>query len=318
MTVSEQQTPIMLAVVGDSAAGKTTLTAGLVQTIGPELVSVICADDYHRYDRKQRAENGLTPLHPDCNYLDILTQHMALIRAGEPILKPVYNHHDGSFDPPTYLTPCEFVIVEGLHGLSTDGLRGSFDITVYLDPPEELRRRWKVQRDTAKRGYTREQVLAGLDKRERDSADFIRPQKAYADMVVRFQPPPKEADDAHLDASLTLYTSLAQPDLTRLVSHLDGDTPSLRLSSTRDGDRAATVLHIAGIAADHDVIALEQFLQTQMGLAGVPDPESIGVFPDGVECHQSRPLALTQLLIAYHLLRFRHSDTLEAAELAAV
>jgi phosphoribulokinase len=88
-----------------------------------------------------------------------------------------------------------------------------------------LRRRWKVQRDTAKRGYTREQVLADLDKRERDSTDFIRPQKAYADMVVRFQPPPKEADDAHLDASLTLYMSLAQPDLTRLVSHLDGDTP---------------------------------------------------------------------------------------------
>ena len=55
-----------------------------------------------------------------------------------------------------------------------------------------------------------------------------------------------------------------------------------------------------------------------MGLAGVPDPESIGVFPDGVECHQSRPLALTQLLIAYHLLHFRPSDAPEAAELTAV
>jgi len=65
------------------------------------------------------------------------------------------------------------------------------------------------------------------------------------------------------------------------------------------------VLHIAGNAADHDVVALEQFLQKQMGLAGVPDPESIGVFPDGVKCHQSRPPALTQLLIAHHLLRFR-------------
>lgn len=85
-----------------------------------------------------------------------------------------------------------------------------------------------------------------------------------------------------------------------------------------DGDRAATVLHIAGIAADRDVIALEQLVQTQMGMAGVPDPESIGVFPDGVECHRSRPLAPTQLLIAYHLLRFRPSDAPEAAELAAV
>lgn len=55
------------------------------------------------------------------------------------------------------------------------------------------------------RDPTREQVLADLDKRERASADFIRPQKACADMVVRFQPPPKEADDAHLGTKPTLY-----------------------------------------------------------------------------------------------------------------
>ena len=97
--------PIILGVVGDSAAGKTTLTRGLVRVLGEENVTHVCTDDYHRYDRKQRAERNLTPLHPDCNYIDVMAQHLAHLRAGEPILKPVYQHHDGSFGPPTYVEP---------------------------------------------------------------------------------------------------------------------------------------------------------------------------------------------------------------------
>jgi phosphoribulokinase len=48
--------PIILGIVGDSAAGKTTLTRGIAQVLGTDQVTVICTDDYHRYDRKQRAE----------------------------------------------------------------------------------------------------------------------------------------------------------------------------------------------------------------------------------------------------------------------
>ena len=47
--------PIILGVVGDSAAGKTTITRGLVRVLGEHAVTHACTDDYHRYDRKQRA-----------------------------------------------------------------------------------------------------------------------------------------------------------------------------------------------------------------------------------------------------------------------
>ena len=68
--------PIILGVVGDSAAGKTTLTRGLVRVLGEENVTHVCVDDYHCYDRRQRAERNITPLHPDCNYMDIMAQHL--------------------------------------------------------------------------------------------------------------------------------------------------------------------------------------------------------------------------------------------------
>ncbi len=94
--------PVILGVVGDSASGKTTITRGLVRLLGEDQVTHVATDDYHRYDRKQRAERGITPLNPDCNYMDIMSQHLHHIRQGEPILKPIYRHNDGSFDAPEY------------------------------------------------------------------------------------------------------------------------------------------------------------------------------------------------------------------------
>ena len=272
---------------------------------------MICTDDYHRYDRKERAEFGITPLHPDCNYLDILGQHLSLLRHGAPILKPVYDHRTGSFAPPVYVQPRSFVIAEGLHGMSTAALRQSFDVRIYLDPPEELRQRWKVKRDTAKRGYTPEQVREELRRREGDSRAYIRPQRAHADIVVRFQPsepaPGAEpADDAHLDVDLVLRASLPHPDLSAVVARAERESGRMRLGVGRDSGKLAEFLHIAGDALDEDVLDLERHIQNALGRIGVPEPTSIGIFDGQVAAHSS-PLALTQLLVAFHVLRMHHA-----------
>ena len=154
--------PIILGVVGDSASGKTTITKGLVAILGKDAVTHIGTDDYHKYDRSERAENGLTPLNPECNYMDIIAQHVHHLRNGEPILKPVYKHKDGTFGPPVYTQPQQFTLIEGLLGYHTPELRECYDVRVFLAPPEELRRQWKVQRDCSRRGYTTDEVLEVL------------------------------------------------------------------------------------------------------------------------------------------------------------
>src|SRR5512142_2167241 len=212
--------PVILGVVGDSAAGKTTITRGLVRVLGENNVTHICTDDYHRFDRKQRAALGITPLNPDCNYIDIIAQHLAHLRRGEPILKPVYRHADGTFGPPVYVRPARFTVVEGLLGYHLAEMREVYDVRVFLGPPEDLRRRWKVQRDCSRRGYTTDQVLAELDRREPDSEADIRPQRRYADMHVSFRPPDGEpsGDQTHLDAELILYEGLPHPDLAPFIN----------------------------------------------------------------------------------------------------
>lgn len=302
--------PIMLGLVGDSATGKSTLSAGLAQILGPERVTILSADDYHKYDRRERAILGITPLHPDCNYLDILAQHLHLLRRGQPILKPVYDHSTGTFTRPEYVQPRQFVIVDGLLAFSTPQLRSAFDVKVFLDPPEELRRLWKIQRDVSKRGYTVEQVLQELERREYDAATFIRPQRRYADIVVRFTPPPgvpPEEAGGRLQAQLLLRPTLPHPDITQirclgldrciLPHHL------IRLRLARDEGRPVDVLEIDPDVSAVDAQELEACIWANLpGDVPHPYPETIGWYTHGHDSAHSHPLALTQVLLAYHML----------------
>lgn len=303
--------PIILGIVGDSAAGKTTLTQGIAQVLGEENVTVICTDDYHRYDRAQRAEIGISALHPDCNYLDIIQQHLSLLRSGQSILKPIYNHSTGSFDPPEYIKPGQFVIVEGLLGYSTRGMRDSYDVKVYLAPPESLRVGWKVKRDTRKRGYNEEQVLKELSKREPDSEAFIRPQRQWADVVVSFYPPGEETrqNDLMLNVRLVLRPTIPHPELNKILdpqgSHLGS---AIRLELDRDMAKPVDVLEIDGHATVEQVKELERMLCNEIPYLGkfcsLEGNEDIGTVTGTTgETLQSYPLALTQLLITYHMLK---------------
>ena len=168
--VKRTEHPIILGIVGDSASGKTTLSAGVAQILGADHCTVFCTDDYHRYERSYRAKHGLSALDPRANYIDIIEQHLRLLREGEPVLKPIYDHRNGTLGMAEYVKPKQFVIAEGLLGYTTRAMRDCYDVKIYLDPEEELRVKWKIHRDTTKRGYTLEEVQATLDKRKDVSA----------------------------------------------------------------------------------------------------------------------------------------------------
>ncbi|WP_312029934.1 phosphoribulokinase [Actinomycetospora sp. TBRC 11914] len=290
--------PIMLAIAGDSAAGKTTITRGLVEALGPERCVSLCTDDYHRYDRAERRELPFTALHPDCNHLEILEQHLQLLATGAPILKPVYDHATGELVRPELVEPAPVVIVEGLFPLHSKLARACFDVTVYLDPPEEIRRGWKVARDTRARGYTTEQVLAELDRREEESAAYVRPQRSHADVVVRFAPIESRDDPAGtpLSATVMLRPTIDHPDLTGVLQ--PGLTRAMHLKLERDPDgRPVESLHVHGYVPREESLAVEKAIWTALGDPDGESPECLGRIGDA----RSEPLAIAQLLLLYHL-----------------
>jgi phosphoribulokinase len=291
--------PIMLSIAGDSGSGKTTITRGVVRVLGDDKVTHFCADDYHRYDRRQRAERDITPLDPACNYLDVLTCDIRHLRHNEAILKPVYRHTDGTFGPPVYMTPARFVLAEGLLINHTTELQEMFDIRVYLNPPEDVRRHWKVARDCSRRGYSTDQVLSELDRRERDSEAYIRPQRHYADIVISFVPGQSQ-DPGQLDAHLFLRDSLPQPDLTGVLG--DGaDADDLTLTE-HPGEQE---LLIPGTISALRAVELEEAIWDRMQFASHLRTQRLGEFTIGSDLHRSEALGLTQLLLLYHVVTAR-------------
>ena len=63
-------------------------------------------------------------------------------------------------------------------------MREIFDLKVFLKPSEELRMKWKIDRDKSKRGYTEKKVLESIQKRYDDSSKFIETQSSHSDVII--------------------------------------------------------------------------------------------------------------------------------------
>lgn len=291
--------PILLAIVGDSAAGKSTLGAGISSLLGDERVTIVTTDDYHKHNRKARRKLRLSALHPDCNDLDLLGEHLGQLASGRVVQKAPYNHATGDFDAPRTVSPSEFLIVEGLLGLHTQSLRDRYDVSVYLDTPEPLRHRWKVARDTAKRGYSETQVHELLGRRESVSEAFIRPQRAHADMVVRFHAGSASTDYERLHATVTMRPTLDQPDLQAVLDACPRAASAMHLS--RDDESEA--LEIDGAISAEQAAEVERELWSRR-----PELERLlmartGNFIENGAMRHSHALAIAQLLLTYPVLR---------------
>jgi len=189
---------------------------------------------------------------------------------------------------------------------------GSPPVASDVNPPEELRQRWKVRRDSTQRGYSEQEVLRELDLRELDSATYIRPQRHHADIEVSFFPgmssQTEQDGDAHLNVRLTLHGTLPHPDLSQIIE--EDQSGCVRSALGREEGRAVEYLEIDGSIPDEPAAALEGGILDHLDECGAASPAELGQYSDSQTRH-SHPLALTQLLLVYHLLRARQRDEVE-------
>ena len=297
--------PLMFCLVGDSGAGRSTVTNGCVEMLGPDRVTNIDLDDYLSLDRAGRRERRVTALHPDCNHLELVCQHMRLLREGQRVFKPVYDHSNGTFARPEFAPPRDIVLVHGLHALYTAGLRQLWDVSVFLDPDPRLRVDWKITRDTTKRGYTQDEVLEQLEHRRHDADTYVMPQREKADIVISFYPSPQyEAtkDRARLNVGITLRHPIPLPDLESALTAADDENggPYLRLQRGADGTDS---LEISGAISDAATQSIERRIWSHIPTARDGGAGRVGIFFDGKGERRSNPLAVTQLVLTYYLVK---------------
>ncbi len=180
--------PFVIGIAGDSGAGKDTFSDALTGLFGNQSVTTLSGDDYHLWDRQKPMWQVMTHLNPMANDLEGFAIDLLSLVDRKNIQSRHYDHATGKMSKPFIIKSNDFIISSGLHALYLPILRNSYHLSIYLDIDENLRRLFKIQRDVHQRGKTVEDVLSSFDRRELDSARFIRPQAEHADLILSLQP----------------------------------------------------------------------------------------------------------------------------------
>jgi uridine kinase len=180
--------PMGIAVAGDSGTGKDRLARTLAGMFGQESIAHISGDDYHLWDRFGVMWQSFTHLHPGANNLQQFAKDVTDMFCNKSIACREYDHATGRFNPPLMRHGNDVIIVSGLHSLMNKSLRDKYDISIYLDMDETLRRWFKCRRDCLERGHELEKVLASIERRMSDAEQFIHPQRDHADIIFSLYP----------------------------------------------------------------------------------------------------------------------------------
>lgn len=186
------QRPLGIGIGGDSGAGKDDLVNAIIGIFGANAVAHVSGDNYHRWDRQRSMWRALTHLNPKANDLEAFARDTAELMDRRWVRARHYDHSTGRMTKPERILPREIVVASGLHALWIPRLTALYDVKIFLQMDENLRRFFKLRRDVRDRGHPPEKVYQSLDHRLPDSQRFIRPQATSADLVFRLEPRKRE------------------------------------------------------------------------------------------------------------------------------
>jgi phosphoribulokinase len=276
----------------------------VVRLLGHNGVTPVCLDDYQRYSRADMTALHLTGADPEANNLSLMAAHLAALRAGGSIRKPVYDHRTGTLRGPETVAATGLVIAYGMLTLTPSSLASLFDLTVFLEPDDALRQAWRLERDVRERGYTPQEVIARRADRERDAARFVAVQRPHAALILRFHGDPG-GDPAAFAVELTLRRGAHPQTIDAALAALaSGAFPGISLTraiTDEDGHRADRLLLAPPITPDEVASATGMLAADLDGLRPFAF-DALGQIRDGDRVLYSPTLALAQLLIVRRLL----------------
>lgn len=222
-SIYKKENALVIGIGGDSGSGKTTLLNDIKLLLKENLI-ILEGDGDHKWERGDKHWENMTHLNPKANFLHKQISDILKLKKMQSVYRSDYNHNTGKFDKPIKIEPKQFVILSGLHPFYLPKMRKTIDIKIYLNPNENLRKYWKICRDTKSRGYSVKQVLESMQKRVNDVDTYIKPQINFADVIISYFPINKidlnnfKEDEISLGIRLELDSSIFMDDILSMLS----------------------------------------------------------------------------------------------------
>lgn len=178
--------PVIIGIAGCSGSGKTSLAQELARELEGTHFPL---DHYYRnlghltYDERC----GKNFDHPDALESELLIAHIRQLASGQSIARPQYDFatHTRIQGKTVRVYEPDFLLVDGILALHYEALRRLYDLSIYVDTPDEVCYQRRQARDIHDRKRTPESVEKHYAETVRPMAEeFVRPSAQYADLIV--------------------------------------------------------------------------------------------------------------------------------------
>ncbi len=179
---------LTIGIAGGTASGKTTVARRIARSLEGHPVAFLDQDAYYReldhLSEEERASINFD--HPDAFDVDLFVEHIAALRAGQTVEKPIYSftHHNRTGETVT-VAPGPVIVVEGILVLALEPVRHLLDLKIYVDTDDDVRVARRIERDVKERGRTLSGVIEQYFATVRPMHwSFVEPSKRYADVII--------------------------------------------------------------------------------------------------------------------------------------
>jgi uridine kinase len=179
---------LVIGIAGGSGSGKTTVANTILQRVGSDRIAFLQHDFYYK-DRSRlppAQRDQINFDHPNSLETELLIQHIASLRDGQPVEVPIYDFSTDSRTDGTFTVhPCRVIVVEGILIFTEPALREMFDVKIFVDTDADLRLIRRLERDIKERKRSVESVIKQYQLTVRPMhLEFVEPSKRYADVII--------------------------------------------------------------------------------------------------------------------------------------
>ena len=180
--------PIIIAIAGGSASGKTTVVSEIKEALGEKDLVVIKHDDYYKdQSHLSLEERKLTNYdHPSSLENELLISQLKDLISGKPIKKPIYDFViQTRSDKYEIVEPKKVIILDGILVLEDERIRELADIKIFVECDEDLRLIRRIKRDMVERGRSFDHIIEQyLTSVKPMYHHFVSKTKRYADIII--------------------------------------------------------------------------------------------------------------------------------------
>jgi uridine kinase len=176
----------IVGLAGPSGSGKSTVAKRVAARLNGHVISMeVYSADANHLPFEERTKRNYDA--PDATDVELLGSHIRKYATGHAIEAPVYDfaQHLRLRDRRQHIPPKSLLIVEGILALHFAELRPHFDLSIYLDAPDDVCFHRRKVRDITERERALEFIRWQYENTVLPAArQYLLPSKRYADLVL--------------------------------------------------------------------------------------------------------------------------------------